>query len=71
MIIEVSEKPVNRGWAVQLDALEVNFNSLEEAQAFVAQLKARIDAPHVWPSTTGHKTFTVSTQGSRAVCAVE
>jgi hypothetical protein len=71
MIIEVSQKQVNHGWAVQLDALEVNFNSLEEAQAFVAQLKARIDAPHAWPSTTGHKALTGSTPVRRAVCAVE
>jgi hypothetical protein len=71
MIIEVSEQQVNHGWAVYLDALEVNFNSLEEAQAFVAQLKARIDAPHIWPSTTGQKTFTGSTQSCRAVCAME
>jgi len=71
MIIEVSEKQVKHGWAVHLDALEVNFNSLEEAQAFVAQLKARIDAPHTWPSPAGQKRFAGSIPSSRAVCAVE
>ncbi|MNL65571.1 hypothetical protein D3C87_1899180 [compost metagenome] len=33
-----------------MDALQVNFYTLGEAQEFVGQLKARIDAPHVWPS---------------------
>lgn len=49
MIIDITEKPANHCWVVCMDALQVNFNSLEEAQAFVGQLKARIKAPHVWP----------------------
>ena len=49
MRIEIMEKPTVHGWVVCLDALQVNFNSLEEAQAFVDQLKARIDAPRAWP----------------------
>ncbi|WP_223434272.1 MULTISPECIES: hypothetical protein [unclassified Pseudomonas] len=49
MIIDITEKPASHCWVVCMDALEVNFNSLSEAQAFVGQLKARIDAPHAWP----------------------
>ena len=50
MIIDITEKPANHCWVVSMDAYEVNFNSLGEAQAFVGRLKARIDAPHVWPA---------------------
>ncbi|WP_223547327.1 hypothetical protein [Pseudomonas sp. A-B-19] len=50
MIIDITEKPANHCWVVCMDALQVNFNSQGEAQAFVGQLKARIEAPHVWPS---------------------
>ncbi|WP_223455520.1 MULTISPECIES: hypothetical protein [unclassified Pseudomonas] len=53
MIIDITQKPVSHCWVVYMDALEVNFNSLGEAQAFVGQLKARIEAPHVWPSGAG------------------
>lgn len=53
MFIDITEKPAARCWVVCMDALEVNFNSLGEAQAFVGQLKARIEAPHVWPSSPG------------------
>lgn len=49
MIIDITEKPASHCWVVCMDALQVNFNSLGEAQAFVGQLKARIEAPHVWP----------------------
>ena len=49
MIIDITEKPASHCWVVCMDAYEVNFNSLGEAQAFVGVLKARIDAPHVWP----------------------
>jgi len=57
MIIEITEKRTSHGWAVHMDALEVNFNSMEEAKAFVDQLKARIDAPHIWPVTVGQAAF--------------
>jgi hypothetical protein len=50
MFIEITEKPASHRWGVCIDALEVNFNSLAQAQAFVDQLKARIEAPHVWPN---------------------
>lgn len=53
MIIDITEKPVNHCWVVCMDTLKVNFNSLGEAQAFVGQLTARIEAPHVWPSSAG------------------
>ena len=50
MIIDITETPASHCWVVCMDALQVNFNSLGEAQAFVGQLMARIQAPHVWPS---------------------
>ena len=53
MIIDITEKPTNHCWVVRLDAFKVNFNSRGEAQAFVGLLKARIAAPHVWPSSAG------------------
>jgi hypothetical protein len=53
MIIAISEKRTTHRWVVQLDNLEVNFNGQAEAQAFVGQLKARINAPHTWPVAAG------------------
>jgi len=50
MIIDIKEKPASHCWVVCMDAFKVNFNTLGEAQAFVGQLTARIEAPHVWPS---------------------
>ncbi|MGE8337959.1 hypothetical protein [Pseudomonas laurylsulfatiphila] len=50
MIIDIKAKPASHCWVVCMDALKVNFNTLGEAQAFVGQLTARIEAPHVWPS---------------------
>ena len=50
MIIDIKEKPASHCWVVCMDALKVNFNTLGEAHAFVGQLTARIEAPHVWPS---------------------
>ncbi|MNF75617.1 hypothetical protein [Pseudomonas azerbaijanorientalis] len=52
MIIDITERPASHCWVVCMDALQVNFYTLGEAQAFVGQLKARIEAPHVWPSVT-------------------
>ena len=49
MIIDITQKPASHCWVVCMDALKVNFYSLGEAQAFVGLLKARIEAPHVWP----------------------
>lgn len=57
MIIDITEKPTSHCWVVRMDALEVNFNSLGQAQAFVGQLKARIDAPHAWPIPFGSAAF--------------
>jgi hypothetical protein len=34
-----------------MDGWEVGFDSRDEAEAFVRQLKARINAPHAWPVT--------------------
>ena len=53
MIIDITEKPASHCWVVCMDAFKVNFSSLGEAQAFVSLLKARIAAPHVWPSGAG------------------
>lgn len=50
MIIDIREKQASHCWVVCMDALKVNFNSQGEAQAFVDLLKARIEAPHVWPN---------------------
>jgi len=58
MIIEITQKQATDVWMVCMDDLAVDFNSLEGAQAFVDQLKARIDAPHVWPVRTGRTSFT-------------
>lgn len=49
MIIDMTQSPTRHCWVVRMDALEVSFNTREDAQAFVGQLKARIEAPHVWP----------------------
>lgn len=58
MIIDITEKPTSHCWVVRMDALEVSFNSLSEAQVFVGQLKARIEAPHFWPIPPGSAAFT-------------
>jgi len=50
MLIEIETPLDGQRWIVHLDAWEVGFNSLEQAQAFVTRLRARIDAPHPWPS---------------------
>lgn len=51
MIIEITEQLARHRWVVHMDLWEAGFNSLDEAEAFVRQLKARIDAPHAWPVT--------------------
>lgn len=53
MIIDITAKPTGHGWLVHMDALTVGFSSLEAATAFVGQLRARIDAPHPWPTSPG------------------
>ena len=53
MIIDIEEQRASRCWVVCMDDFKVNFNSRGEAQAFVGLLKARIAAPHVWPSSAG------------------
>ncbi|MDD0994594.1 hypothetical protein M5G20_01780 [Pseudomonas sp. TNT2022 ID1044] len=50
MIIGIAQKPASHCWVVCMDDFKVSFNSQGEAQAFVGLLKARIEAPHVWPS---------------------
>lgn len=57
MNIGIKEKQTTHGWVVHMDALEVNFNTLEEANAFVGQLQARIDAPHRWPNSADLMVF--------------
>lgn len=66
MIIEITQKQATDVWMVCMDDLAVDFNSLEGAQAFVDQLKARIDAPHVWPVSTGRTSFTRPFPGGRS-----
>jgi hypothetical protein len=53
MNIEITEIGVPHHWVVHMDDFEVNFNSQEQADAFVSQLKARIAAPHAWPGAAG------------------
>ena len=57
MNIEITQARKPHCWVVYLDDLAVNFNSLGQANAFVAQLKARIAAPHVWPHAGPRETF--------------
>jgi hypothetical protein len=71
MIIDIEEKRTIHGWVVHMDALAVNFNSLEEANAFVGQLKSRIDAPHRWPNTTGQRAFRTPDLGGRCATVTE
>lgn len=68
MIIDIAQEPISHCWVVCMDAMEVNFNSLEEAQAFVGQLKARIEAPHVWPVTAGAAAFKRQMPDGRTDC---
>ena len=68
MIIEITQKQATDGWIVYMDDLAVDFNSREGAQAFVDQLKARIDAPHVWPVSAGPTAFTRPFPGGRPAC---
>lgn len=69
MIIDITQKPASQCWVVCMDALEVNFNSLGEAQAFVGQLKARIDAPHAWPISPGWAAVSRLMPDPRMACA--
>lgn len=68
MIIDIKEKPTSHCWVVCMDALEVNFNNLGEAEAFVGQLKARIEAPHVWPTPSSPAAFTRLMSDRRTAC---
>ncbi|WP_454835607.1 hypothetical protein [Pseudomonas lini] len=69
MNINIKEERTTHGWVVHMDALAVNFNSLEAAKEFVGQLKARIEAPHVWPMTIGPTAFAPPTPGLRSTLA--
>jgi hypothetical protein len=71
MIIAITQEQTSHCWVVHLDNLEVNFNRQEEAKAFVGQLKARIDAPHIWPSTAARKVYAQPIRGSDMADAVE
>jgi len=71
MIIAITEKRTTHRWVVQLDNLEVNFNGQEEAQAFVGQLKARINAPHTWPITAGRQVFDRQARGSHLAATID
>ncbi|MGH8387353.1 MAG: hypothetical protein ACRESJ_17990 [Pseudomonas sp.] len=68
MIIDITEKPASHCWVVCMDALEVNFNSLDGARAFVDQLKARIEAPHAWPISPSPAATTSLMPDRRAAC---
>jgi hypothetical protein len=68
MNIEITKTRESHCWVVHLDDLAVNFNSLEQASTFVAQLKARIAAPHTWPCTDRREIFE-RTQPPRQVAA--
>lgn len=49
MIIRIQEQHSTRRWSVYMDTWQAGFNSREQAESFVRQLKARIEAPHPWP----------------------
>ncbi|WCM48501.1 hypothetical protein OH720_15810 [Pseudomonas sp. WJP1] len=68
MIIDIMEKPASHCWVVCMDALEVNFNSLGEARAFVGQLKTRIEAPHAWPISPSPAAVTRPMPDRRTAC---
>lgn len=68
MVIDIMRKPAGHCWVVCMDALEVNFNSLDDAQAFVGQLKARIDAPHVWPIPPSRAAISGRVPDRRTAC---
>ncbi|KAA5841739.1 hypothetical protein F2A38_14445 [Pseudomonas chlororaphis] len=69
MIIDITAKPTGHGWLVHMDALTVGFSSLEAATAFVGQLRARIDAPHPWPTSPGQTEAVPRTVGDRSAPA--
>lgn len=71
MIIEITEQLARHRWLVQMDVWEVGFDSRDDAEAFVRQLKARINAPHAWPATTVAKPLTRHPPGARSDPAVE
>ncbi|WLH38079.1 hypothetical protein PSH79_12565 [Pseudomonas sp. FP2196] len=71
MNIEISERQAPHGWVVHLDDWNVNFKHLQAAQDFVSLLQARIDAPHVWPSTFGESLRTAPVPRRLGVASVE
>jgi hypothetical protein len=70
MIIEITEQLARHRWLVHMDGWEAGFNNLDEAEAFVRQLKARINAPHAWPVTAATVPLTGQAPGNQSGTAV-
>lgn len=53
MKIELEKIGSDAVWMVLLGSCRVRFSSRNEAQAFIEQLQARLNAPHHWPRDLG------------------
>ncbi|APC18430.1 hypothetical protein BLL42_22915 [Pseudomonas frederiksbergensis] len=71
MIIEITEQLARHRWIVHMDGWEAGFGSRDEAEAFVRQLKARINAPHAWPANAVTELLIRQPPGSRSDPVVE
>ncbi|AHC35895.1 MULTISPECIES: hypothetical protein [Pseudomonas] len=69
MLITITQQQAPLRWTVHMDAWFVHFTSLAAAEDFVHRLRARLDAPHPWPSvaapsgTTGSAPALIRTGG--------
>lgn len=50
MLITITQQHAPLRWTVHMDAWFVHFNNLAAAEDFAQRLRARLDAPHPWPS---------------------
>lgn len=71
MNIDITKARKLHCWLVHLDDLAVNFNSLEQASAFVSQLKVRIAAPHVWPHAVQREIFECTLPSQHVAAAIK
>lgn len=70
MIIEITELLARHRWIVHMDRWEAGFVSRDEAEAFVRQLKARINAPHAWPANATTVPLTGQAPGNPSDAAI-
>ncbi len=52
MLITITQQQAQLRWTVHMDTWFVHFDSLGAAEDFAQRLRARLDAPHPWPSVT-------------------